>query len=309
MTAVEVEATRPVGDPPLVRERGPSSRVREFVRGKPYDPRWVRPALIALLSTSALLYLWDLGASGWANTFYSGAVEAGTKSWKAFFFGSFDSSNFITVDKSPASLWVMELSARVFGVNSWSILVPNALEGVATVAVVYATVRRWFTASVALLAGSIVALTPVAALMFRYNNPDAFMVLLLCVAAYATARAIEDGRSRWIVLAGAMVGFGFLAKMLQALLVVPGLAAAYGLAAPGSVGRRLRNLAYGGLALVVSAGWWIAAVQLTPAADRPYIGGSQNNSLWNLIFGYNGFGRLTGNETGSVGGGGGATGR
>ena len=309
MTTVEVEARRPVETPSLVGEGRSSRRVTSLVRGKPYDPSWARPALIVLLFTTGVLYLWDLGASGWGNTFYSAAVEAGTKSWKAFFFGSFDSSNFITVDKSPASLWVMELSARVFGVNSWSILVPNALEGVATVAVVYATVRRWFTASVALLAGSVIALTPVAALMFRYNNPDAFMVLLLCLAAYATTRAIEDGRARWMVLAGTFVGIGFLAKMLQAFLVVPGLAASYGLAAPGSIGRRLRNLAYGGLALVVSTGWWIAAVQLTPSADRPYIGGSQNNSLWNLIFGYNGFGRLTGNETGSVGGGAAPTGR
>ena len=250
-----------------------------------------------------MLYLWDLSASGWANSFYSAAVQAGTKSWKAFFFGSFDSSNFITVDKSPAALWVMELSARVFGVNSWSILVPNALEGVATVGLLYATVRRWFSPGAALLAGAVVALTPVAALMFRFNNPDAFLILLLTLAAYATVRAVEDGRTRWIVLAGALVGFGFLAKMLQAFLVVPAFALVVLIAAPGPLRRRVVQVAYGGVALVAAAGWWVLAVQLTPAGDRPYIGGSQNNSLWNLIFGYNGFGRLTGNETGSVGGG------
>ncbi len=239
---------------------------------------------------------------GWANSFYSAAVQAGTKSWKAFFFGSSDASNFITVDKPPASLWVMEISARIFGVNSWSILVPQALEGVATVGLLYATVRRWFRPGAALLAGAVLALTPVAALMFRFNNPDALLALLLTAAAYATVRAIEDGRTRWLVLAGALVGFGFITKMLQAFIVVPVLALVYLLAGPPKLGRRIVQLVYAGVALVVSAGWWVAAVQLTPAADRPYIGGSTNNTVLNLIFGYNGFGRLTGNETGSVGG-------
>ena len=142
-------------------------------------PPWVRPALLALLVATAVLYLWDLGASGWANSFYSAAVQAGTKSWKAFFFGSSDSSNFITVDKPPAFLWPMEISARIFGLNSWSMLVPQALEGVATVGLVYLSVRRWFSAQAALLGGAVVALTPVAAMMFRYNNPDALLALLL----------------------------------------------------------------------------------------------------------------------------------
>jgi len=255
------------------------------------------------LVVTAGLYLWDLGAQGWANAFYSAAVQAGTKSWKAFFFGSFDSSNFITVDKPPASLWVMELSARIFGLNSWSVLVPQALEGVAAVGLLYATVKRWFSPAAGLIAGAVLALTPVAALMFRYNNPDALLVLLLVVAAYALVRALENGSTWWLVLAGSCVGFGFLTKMLQALVIVPALGLVYLIAGPPKLGRRIRQLLIAGVALVVSAGWWVAAVQLTPAADRPYIGGSQNNSLLNLIFGYNGFGRITGNETGSVGGG------
>ncbi len=308
MSTATVEApTRPQPAGAAAPSRVAPRRGPAWLGGRPDDPPWVRPALLFLLIATGALYLWDLGASGWANSFYSAAVQAGTKSWKAFFFGSFDSSNFITVDKSPAALWVMELSARIFGVNSWSILVPNALEGVATVGVLYATVRRWFSPGAALLAGGVVALTPVAALMFRYNNPDAFLVLLLTVAAYAMVRAVEGGQTRWVVLAGALVGFGFLAKMLQAFLVVPAFAGVFLLAAAGPVRRRLWQLAGGGAALVAAAGWWVLAVQLTPAADRPYIGGSQNDSLWNLIFGYNGFGRLTGNETGSVGGGGGAS--
>jgi 4-amino-4-deoxy-L-arabinose transferase-like glycosyltransferase len=294
---------------PRDHRRRPAEALRSLARGPANDPAWVRPALLALLAVTATLYLWDLGASGWANSFYSAAVQAGTKSWKAFFFGSSDSSNFITVDKPPAALWVMEISARIFGLSSWSLLVPQALEGVAAVAVVYATVRRWSSAGAGLLAGAVMALTPVAALMFRYNNPDALLVLLLCGAAYATTRAIEKASTRWLVLAFSLVGLGFITKMMQAFLVVPALAGAYLLASPTTPWRRLRQLAIAGAAMVVSAGWWVVVVMAVPAADRPFIGGSQDNSLWNLIFGYNGFGRLTGNESGSVGGGTGTTGR
>ncbi len=279
-----------------------------FVRGNESDATWVRSALLVLLVGTALLYIVDLGASGWANSFYSAAVQAGTKSWKAFFFGSSDSSNFITVDKPPVFLWPMEISARIFGVNSWSILVPQALEGVATVGLVYLSVRRWFSAQAALLGGLVVALTPVAAIMFRFNNPDALLALLLTAATYAMMRGLEKARTKWLVLAGALIGFGFITKMLQAFLILPVLAVVYLLAAPTGWWRRVWQLAVMGLSIVVAAGWWVAVVALTPAADRPYVGGSQDNSILNLIFGYNGFGRLTGNESGSVGGGGGAGG-
>jgi 4-amino-4-deoxy-L-arabinose transferase-like glycosyltransferase len=285
------------------------SRLATLVRGRTTDPAWVRPSLLALLTLTGALYLWGLGASGWANSFYSAAVQAGSSSWKAFFFGSSDAANFITVDKPPASLWVMDLSARVFGVNTWSILVPQALEGVAAVGVLYAAVRRWFSPAAGLLAGAILALTPVSALMFRFNNPDALLVLLLVGAAYAMVRALEGGRTRWLVLAGTLVGFGFLTKMLQAFLVMPAFALVYLLAGPPKLGRRIVQLVATGVAVLVSAGWWVAIVELVPASARPYIGGSQDNSVLNLIFGYNGFGRLTGNETGSVGGGGGQGGR
>ena len=219
------------------------------------------------------------------------------------FFGSSDSSNFITVDKPPAFLWPMEISARIFGLNSWSMLVPQALEGVATVGLVYLSVRRWFSAQAALLGGAVVALTPVAAMMFRYNNPDALLALLLTGATYATMRGLERAQTKWLVLAGALVGFGFITKMMQAFLILPVMAVVYLLAAPTGWWRRVWQVFLMGVSVLVAAGWWVAAVALTPAADRPYVGGSQNNSILNLIFGYNGFGRITGNETGSVGGG------
>jgi 4-amino-4-deoxy-L-arabinose transferase-like glycosyltransferase len=284
------------------RPSPPARFVRRFIRGRDDDPVWVRPSLLSLLVGTAVLYIWDLGASGWANSFYGAAVQAGSKSWKAFLFGSFDSSNFITVDKPPAFLWPMDLSARIFGLNSWSMLVPDALEGVATVLVVYLCVRRFFTPGAALIAGAVVAITPVATLMFKYNNPEALLTLLLTLSAYATIRALEGGRSRWLVSAGVFTGFAFLTKQLEGLIVLPVIGLVYLLFGPPRLGRRLVQCIYLGLATVVAGGWWVALVQLTPASARPYVGGSTDNSELNLIFGYNGFGRVTGNETGSVGG-------
>jgi 4-amino-4-deoxy-L-arabinose transferase-like glycosyltransferase len=303
----------PAADDSAPSPSQPRHWLARFFLGRGDDPIWVRPALLALLTATGLLYLWGLGASGWANGYYSAAVQAGATSWKAFFFGSFDGASFITVDKTPASLWIMALSARLFGVNSWSILAPQALEGVATVAVLYATVRRWAGPNAGriagpaagLIAGAVAATTPVAVLMFRFNNPDALLVLLLTIGAYCVVRATEIASWRWLALAGVAVGFAFLTKMLQAFLVLQVFSLVYLVAAPTSIRRRLGHLLAAGLAVVASAGWWIAIVELLPAKYRPYIGGSQNNSVLELTLGYNGLGRLTGEEVGSVGGGGG----
>ncbi|QJT02665.1 glycosyltransferase family 39 protein [Streptomyces asoensis] len=281
---------------------------RRLWRGRPEDPRWARPAFLGLLAATLLLYLYNLSASGYANSFYSAAVQAGSQSWKALFFGSLDAGNAITVDKPPASLWPMALSVRLFGLNSWAILVPEVLMGVGTVAVVYASVRRRFSAAAGLIAGAVLALTPVAALMFRFNNPDAMLALLMAVACYMVARALEDGRTKWLVWAGVAIGFAFLAKTLQAFLILPPLAIVYAVCAPVGLKKRFGQLAVATGALIVSGGWWVAIVELWPASSRPYIGGSQNNSFLELTFGYNGLGRLNGEETGSVGGGGGGGG-
>ncbi len=259
--------------------------------------------MFGLLTLTAILYLWDLGRNGWANDFYAAAVQAGTKSWEAFFFGSFDQSNFITVDKTPASLWVMEISGRIFGFSQWSMLAPQALEGVGSVLLLYAAIKRWFGPPAGLIAGTVLALTPVAALMFRFNNPDALLVLLMTAAAYTLVRAIENGRTKWLMFTGLLLGFAFLAKMLQAFLVVPGFAVAYLWAGPPRLGRRIWQTVLMGVGIIVGAGWWILAAELTPAADRPYFGGSTNNNILQLAIGYNGLGRLTGNETGSIGAG------
>ena len=266
--------------------------------------RHERTAYVALLAGTALLYLWGLGGSDYANSFYSAAAQAGSESWKAFFFGASDAAGSITVDKPPLALWPMALSVRVFGLSSWSILVPQALMGVASVAVLHATVRR-ATGNVwaGVLAGAALALTPVAALMFRFNNPDALLTLLMLAAGYATLRAIGSDRAlRWLALGGALLGLAFLTKTLQAFLVLPGFAVTYAVFATVGWRHRVGHLLAAFGAMVVGAGWWVAVVELWPASSRPYIGGSQTNDFLELTFGYNGFGRITGDEAGSVGG-------
>ncbi|WP_432540409.1 ArnT family glycosyltransferase [Kineococcus sp. SYSU DK002] len=274
-------------------------------RGRAGDPRWVRPALCALLVATAALYLVGLSVSGWANPFYSAAAQAGSQSWEAWFYGSSDAANAITVDKPPAALWVTGLSVRLFGLSSWSILVPQALEGVAAVGVLYATVRRRSTPAAGLIAGFLLATTPVAVLMFRFNNPDALLVLLMTAATWGVLKAVDTGRARFLCWAGVFLGLGFLTKQLQVFLVLPGLGLAYLWAAPHDLTRRVRHLLLAAGAAVLAGGWWVAVVELVPESWRPYVGGSQTDSFLELTFDYNGFGRLTGEETGSVGGSGG----
>ncbi|MEU9823460.1 glycosyltransferase family 39 protein [Pseudonocardia alni] len=283
-----------------------------MLRGPHDGPRWARPGLLVLLAATAVLYLWNLSASGYANDFYAAAVQAGTQSWKAWLFGSLDSGNAITVDKPPAALWVMTASARLFGFSSWSLLVPQALMGVAAVGLLHSTVKRWAGPAAGLFAGAALALTPSAVLMFRFDNPDALLTLLLVVAAWAGSRAVDAASVRastwWLVAAGSAVGFAFLTKMGQALLVVPALGLVYLVAGSPRLRTRVVQMGAAVAAMVVSAGWFIALVELWPAPDRPYIGGSTTNSLLELALGYNGLGRLlggTGNGGGAGGGGGG----
>ncbi|MCV7055650.1 glycosyltransferase family 39 protein [Mycolicibacterium gilvum] len=283
-----------------------TTTVHTGVRAAPHPeadtrPRWVTPALLALLASTAVLYLWGLGSSGWANQYYAAAAQAGTQDWKAWLFGSLDAGNAITVDKPPASLWVMALSGRVFGFSPFTMLLPQALMGVASVAVLVAAVRRLSGPGAGLIAGAALAVTPVAALMFRYNNPDALLVLLLVVAAYLMVRAIQTGGTRWVVLVGVVLGVAFLTKMLQAFLVVPGLALAFLVAAPVGVWARVGKLAAGGVAMIATAGSFLTLVSVWPADARPYIGGSTDNSLLQLALGYNGIQRVMGGQGGPGG--------
>jgi 4-amino-4-deoxy-L-arabinose transferase-like glycosyltransferase len=278
-----------LADQPVAAETSTSARVI----------RWRRWALAALLVATAVLYLWNLSASGYGNTFYAAAAQAGSQSWSAWFFGSLDAQNFITVDKPPASLWVTGLSVRLFGMNSWAVMAPQALMGVAAVGALYCAVRRTFAdpdhgAAAGLLAGGVLAVTPAAALMFRFNNPDALLVLLLTVAAYCLMRAAAAASWRWLLLVGVVMGTAFITKMMQGFLVLPGFGLAYLLVAPTSWAKRVLQLLGAVAALIVAAGWWVLVVQLTPASARPYTGGSMDNTVLDLALGYNGIDRILG---------------
>ncbi len=280
----------------------PRARVRSLVRGRAEDPRWVRPTLLAIVALASLLCLWNLTRDGYSNEYYAAATKAGSESWKAWFFGALDPGSFITVDKPPLSLWLSGLSARVLGYSSFSILLPEALCTIAAVGLLYATVRRSFGAKAGLISAAALALTPVTIAIGRVNNPDALLILLLVGSAYLMQRALESGRTRHLAWCGALVGLAFMTKLLQGWMVVPALGLVYLLAGPPRLGARVRQLLVAGAAMVAVSAAWPVAVTLWPGS-KPYIGGSTNGSIWNLIFGYDGFGRLTGNSgPGNAGG-------
>jgi 4-amino-4-deoxy-L-arabinose transferase-like glycosyltransferase len=269
---------------------------------RPDRPAWSVPARVIVFGLTALLYSWDLSRVGMANTFYAAAVKSGTLSWKAFFFGSLDPGNFVTVDKPPAFLWVQELSGRIFGFSGLSMLVPEVIAGVVTVMVVYHLARLWCGEVVAVVASIAAAVTPVAVSMFRDNNPDAFLTVLLVLAAWALWSALRSARTLGLVLCGALVGLAFTTKTLEAFIVLPAFGLVYLWCGRPRLRRRIVQLAWAAVALVVSSTWWFVIVELWPASSRPYIGGSTDNSEWNLIFGYNGFSRIFG-AGGPAGGG------
>jgi 4-amino-4-deoxy-L-arabinose transferase-like glycosyltransferase len=262
------------------------------------------PEVVALIGLAAVLNLWALGQNGWANTYYAAAVRSMSTSWHDFLYASLDQSGVMTVDKPPLALWIEALSVRVFGYHPLSILVPEALIGIVTVVLLYDLVRRLFGRFAGFVAGVALATTPITVAMSRHNNPDALLALCAVAALWFVVRAFEDGRTRWIVWAGVMVGLGFETKMGIALVVVPGIVAAWLWVAPDGWRRALRQLFAGGAAMLVVGGAWPLLVWLTPAADRPWISGTSDNSIFSLIFGYNGLGRIDGQEGGPTGTGG-----
>jgi len=286
---------------PLAARLRDRARISERVRV-------LRPELLSLLVLTGFLNLWGLSINGWANTYYSAAVRSMTKSWHNFLFASLDQSGLMTVDKPPLSLWVQALSARIFGFHPLSILIPEALMGVAAVGLTYDLVRRRFGRPAGFVAGLVLATTPVIVAVSRHNNPDELLVLCCVAALWFAVRAFETGRTRWLVLCGIAVGLGFETKMLVALMVVPGIAVAWMWSrwdGPRAGLRALRQLLAGGGAMLVVGLAWPLLVTLTPAADRPWISGTSDNSIWSLIFGYNGLGRVAGQSGGPGGGGGG----
>jgi 4-amino-4-deoxy-L-arabinose transferase-like glycosyltransferase len=282
--------------PKASAERIPESRLPAKRRGLLGGQGIQRFALVVLLALTSLLYLWGLDRNGWANSYYSAAAMAGSQDWTAFFFSSSDPGNAISVDKPPLSLWVMSASVWTFGLSPWSILVPQALMGIASVYLLYRMVRTYVSPSVAFLAATALAVTPVAAVMFRYNNPDALLTLLMIGAAYAALESIRRRRLRWLILAGVLTGSALLTKQLQIALLLPAIAAAYLMFASGPIVKRLLHLLAALITAAVAGCWWFIVVQMTPSSDRPFVGGSRFNSAVELTLGYNGMDRLTGED-------------
>ncbi len=248
--------------------------------------------MAALVLACLLAYTWGLDQNAWGNPFYAAAAQAGARDWEAFFFGSQDWNNAITIDKLPLSIWPAALSIRFFGLSSWSVLVPEAVMGSATVWLTYASVRRLFPAAVAFTAAVLCASAPVFFLMSRYNNPEPLMGLLIAAGLYFAVRAAEDVRWRWYLLMGASFGLAFLAKQVQGLVPVPAIGLGLLMLGPGHLRGRVARLAAATAAMIVAGGWWVAIVELIPASARPYIGGSIGNSAVELTLDYNGAARL-----------------
>ena len=235
---------------------GDGGVVDTFGRAATRSVGWLPVATLGVIGLAAVLYLVGLTANGFGNAYYAATALAGSQSWSAWFFGSVDPQNFITTDKPPLSTMVIALSVRFFGLSSASVLIPQALEGIAAVALLMASVRRTFGGAASIIAGLVLALTPVAVLMFRYDNPDALLTLLLVAGAYAVLRSIEGGRLRWAILAAALVGLAFDTKLLQAWLVLPAFGVTYAVAAPGDARRRIRDLTLA-LGTVVALSSWV----------------------------------------------------
>jgi len=282
-------------------------RPRERAQTRARSLTLPRPEMILLAVLAGVLNFWALSKNGWANDYYAAAVRSMSSSWHNFLYGSFDASGVMTVDKPPLALWVQAASVKLFGFHSLSILVPQALMGVASVALVYDLVRRRFGRLGGFVAGLVLATTPIAVAISRHNNPDALLTLCFVAAVWFTVRALESGRTRWLVLAGVSVGLAFETKMAVALMVVPGIAAAWIWARPRGAQLLRPALASAGAAIAVG-GAWPLLMALTPSSDRPWISGTADNSIWSLIFGYNGLGRISGQAGGPGGGAGGGGG-
>src|SRR5579885_2419034 len=278
----------------LSMERSWGARPRERLRLAVLRPPWQWPALAAVLAVAAALNLIAISREGYANGYYAAAVRSMLQSWHNFFFVAFDPGGFVTIDKPPLGFWVQTASAKLFGFHGWSLLLPQALAGVLSVAVLFFIVRRRFGNVAALLAALALALTPISVATNRNNTIDSQLVLTSLLAAWATLKATERGSLRWLLLAMALVGLGFNIKTLEAFLVLPALILVYLVAAPVGWRRRILQLAAAGVVLLAVSLAWVVTVDLIPASQRPYVGSSQHNSELELALGYNGLQRLLG---------------
>lgn len=278
-------------------------RVNKELDKRSWLEKWMLPVLLVL---TGALYLFGALHNGMANSYYAAAVQAASQDWTAWLFGSLDAANYVSVDKPPLATILMGLSARLFGFSSFSMLLPSVLAGVGSVWLVYAAVKRQFGFMSAAIAGMVLVMTPVAALMFGFNNPDAILTLMLTASGYAFLRSLEGKRPlMWLGLAGLFTGLAFNTKMLQGLMVLPAMVVVYLVFAKPPIVKRFLHVIFAGVITMMSTLWWSVLVWLTPAGSRPWVGSTNDNNIWSLIFGYNGLGRLLGGRGGGGGPGGG----
>ena len=254
-----------------------------------------RVVLAAILTLSAFVNLFQLTSEGYGNTYYAAAVKNMLTSWRNFFFVTFD-AGFVSVDKPPLGFWIQAASAKLFGFQGWSIILPQALAGVLSVALVYHLVRRAMGPTAGLIAALTLALTPISVAISRHNNLEGLLVLVILLATWAFVLAAETGRFRWRILGAFLIGLGFNIKMLEAFLIVPACFLLYLVAAPVTWPRRIMHLGLATVVVLVVSLSWPTAVDLTPPDQRPYVGSSSNDTMMDLIVGHNGAGRLTGQD-------------
>src|SRR5438034_5566947 len=259
-----------------------------------WSPLWRRLGLAGVMLVSIYMNFYQLGQNGFGNLYYAAGVRSMLDSWHNFFFVSFDPGGFVTIDKPPLGFWLQVLSAKLFGFTAFSVYLPQALAGVLSVLLLYHLVRRHFGVVAGLLAALALAISPISVLTNRNNTIDSTLVLVMLLGAWAVLRAAESGKLRWLLLCAVFVGLGFNIKMLEAYLVVPAYGLLYLLAAPRRIWVRIAHLTVAVLLLLTISLSWAVAVDLTPAASRPYVGSSQDNSEISLALGYNGIQRLLG---------------
>ncbi|HEX6552382.1 MAG TPA: glycosyltransferase family 39 protein [Ktedonobacteraceae bacterium] len=278
--------------PAVTRENQPEQPVVPSKKGWPL--LWQRLALAAVMLVSIFMNFYQLGQNGFGNLYYAAAIRSMLDSWHDFLFVSFDPGGFVSIDKPPLGFWLQAASAKIFGFTPFSIFLPQALAGVFSVLLLYHLVRRHFGVVAGLLAALALAISPISVVTNRNNTIDSTLVLVMLLGAWAVLRAAETGKLRWLLLCAVFAGLGFNIKMLEAYLVVPAYGLLYLLAAPRRMWVRIGHLAVAALLLLTISLSWAVVVDLTPAASRPYVGSSQDNSEVSLALGYNGIQRLLG---------------
>jgi len=267
-----------------------SSKTADRINGDGH--LWEVIALVTVLILALVLRLWGLDRNGWGAEYYTAAVRSMAMSWHNFLYNAFDPTGFISVDKPPVAIWLQVASVKLFGFHPFSIFLPQVLEGVGSVWLLFCLVRRHFGSSAALWSALILAITPVWVAVNRTNNTDSCLVLVLLLAASALLKAAEEGNRRLLFSSAALVGLAFNVKMLAAYILLPPFFVVYFFGAPQRWPRRLIHLGMATIIVVATSLPWVLMYELTPAEGRPFVGSSQRNSMLELIVGHNAMNRF-----------------